>query len=74
MPSYRISPIDDLGTGFHVLAEGVAAARRLVALNVPEAAGAEDPATFDCRRDDSLPTVPGEIARHDGATVKVARY
>jgi hypothetical protein len=52
MTSYRIAPVDGDGA-YWLQAESEEEARRLVALNVGEARGAEDPLRFTCAADDS---------------------
>jgi hypothetical protein len=51
MTSYRLTPVDG-DRAYWLRAETEEEARRLVALNVGEATGAEDPALFTCAVDD----------------------
>ncbi|WP_162915072.1 hypothetical protein [Desertibaculum subflavum] len=63
MNTYRLVRRDGDGECYWLQAQNAADARRLVALNVPGAERAQNPALFDCAPDETRLPPPGLIQR-----------
>ena len=72
MPRYLVIPVGGAHTdGLWVTADTEEQARRLVSLNVPDAAEAIDWKRYDCRTDETYYTGPGVILKGSAETFTI---
>lgn len=72
MPHFYVQSVhDDNADSFWILAGSEHEARRLIALNVPDAATALDPGKYECAPDGTKTPPEGVIYRRLGGTVTV---